>query len=168
MFRNVLLAVFILVMFGYISCTKEAVLLSDTEQEKIDQQLIREYLVAKNLTGFKTDSTAASTDSKLWYKILDTTTVDTPDLVNSSSIVYVRYKAQLLNGTVFDEKIDTAGYRLSSTIQGWRIGLTTFLKKKGEIRLIIPSRIAFGKYSQPNIPANSVVDYQIKLDSIGN
>lgn len=162
-----MIAVLSLISFGYISCTKEAVLISDAAQERIDQQLIQQYLTAKNLTGFKTDSTAVSSDSRLWYKILDTAAVDSP-LVNSSSVVYVRYKAQLLNGVVFDEKIDTAGYRLSSTIQGWRIGLTTFLKKKGEIRLIIPSRIAFGKYDQPNIPANSVVDYQIKLDSIGN
>lgn len=157
----------VVAVFAAFAACSESTRLTEAEQEILDQRLIREYLAAKNLTGFKMDSTAGTNNGTLWYKVLNTTVADSP-LVNSSSLVFVRYKGMLLNGQVIDEKIDTTGFRLSSTIQGWRTGLSTYLRKKGEIRLIIPSKLAYGKYDQQNIPANSVVDYQITLDSIGN
>ncbi|MBE7175792.1 MAG: FKBP-type peptidyl-prolyl cis-trans isomerase [Mucilaginibacter polytrichastri] len=144
------------------ACTKNEEL-NDQERARVDEQLIRDYVQRGNLTGVTRDN-----NSGVWYQLTDTTTYTDSPTVNTNSIVYVRYTGRLLDGSVFDQRTNASGFRVSSTIQGWQIALPSLLGKRGSMRLIIPSRLAFGKTVQPGIPANSVVDYSLSIDSVIN
>ncbi|XHR93659.1 FKBP-type peptidyl-prolyl cis-trans isomerase [Mucilaginibacter sp. UC70_90] len=54
-------------------------------------------------------------------------------------------------------------------IKGWQLGIPQ-IKPGGKVRLLIPSRYAYGPYAQDSIhlPANSVLDFQIQLYNVTN
>jgi FKBP-type peptidyl-prolyl cis-trans isomerase FkpA len=68
----------------------------------------------------------------------------------------------LLDGRVFDQQtnaIKPAG--LGTLIAGWQIGLP-LIQKGGEIKLIVPSSLAYGCGNGP-LPANSILYFDIHL-----
>ena len=68
-------------------------------------------------------------------------------------------------------------YRLSEVIRGWRVGIPQ-IKKGGVVRLLLPSRYAYGPFAQPELgkaygltdglPASAVLDFDITLYDIVN
>lgn len=161
-YKRFLPALLGLCLLAVFACKKDGEL-TDQEQAKVDEQLIRDFISRQNLSGVARDN-----NSGLWYEITDTTTYRDSPTISTTNLVYARYTARLLDGTVFDQRINPSGFRLSSTIQGWQVGLSSLLRQRGSIRLIIPSRLAYGKTVQQGIPANSVVDYSLTIDSIAN
>lgn len=84
-----------------------------------------------------------------------------------SSLVTVDYSGKVLSGT---ENFDSSNgnpreFTLGGLIAGWQIGIP-YIQKGGEIRLFIPSKYGYGNSSQPGIPANSVLDFTIKLSDV--
>jgi FKBP-type peptidyl-prolyl cis-trans isomerase len=75
----------------------------------------------------------------------------------------VAYKGQLTNGNVFDQQLKYVFSTLGSLIDGWRQGLP-LIKKGGEIKLYIPPSLGYGSdNSNPSIPPNSILIFDVTL-----
>jgi FKBP-type peptidyl-prolyl cis-trans isomerase FkpA len=98
--------------------------------------------------------------SGLYYEIISPGNGATPS-VNSK--VFVTYTGKLLDGRVFDQQAnaDQTGWVLGTLIVGWQIGLP-LIQKGGEIKLIVPSSLAYGCSSGP-LPANSILYFDVHL-----
>lgn len=83
--------------------------------------------------------------------------------------VTVDYSGKILGETkTFDSSGGTPRkFQLGGLIAGWQIGIP-YIQAGGEIRLFIPSQYAYGNSSMPGIPANSVLDFNIKLTEVTN
>ena len=79
----------------------------------------------------------------------------------SGSEITVGYVGKFLNGTIFDQNSRIKNH-LNNFIEGWKLGIP-LIKKGGTIRLVIPSAYAYGCTSYGNIPANSVLYFEINL-----
>lgn len=143
-----ILPVILLVVFA-VSCKKKDVI----SQAKADDNIINKYISDNNLS-------ATATGSGLYYVIDNQGTGNNPD--NSSTIIVV-YKGYLTNGTVFDESKPTGfSTTLDKVIAGWKEGMPYF-KKGGKGKLLIPSALGYGSSAQGNIPANSVLIFDVEL-----
>lgn len=123
------------------------------DQKAKDDKAINDYLGNHNLSATKTSD-------GLYYIISKQGTGAQP---SSSSDVKVSYIGYLTDGSVFDAS-PTTGIRLSlsSTIQGWQEGIPLF-KKGGKGTLLIPSALGYGAQAKTNIPANSVLVFDVEL-----
>lgn len=130
-----------------VSCNKTK------KQAKKDNEIITNYITKHNLDAIKTES-------GLYYVINEEGTGEYPTI---SSEVTVAYKGYLTDNTVFDES-DTTGitFSLTSVIKGWQEGIPYF-KPGGKGVLLIPSALGYGRRTQTNIPANSVLIFDIHL-----
>jgi peptidylprolyl isomerase len=85
--------------------------------------------------------------------------------------VTVKYTGSLTNGTVFDSSEKPGGrpfeFVLGSpgAIKGFQEGIAT-MKLGGKRKLIIPPKLGYGSASQPNIPANSTLIFEVELIKI--
>ncbi|MEN2486898.1 FKBP-type peptidyl-prolyl cis-trans isomerase [Flavobacterium sp. B11] len=154
-----LLTAFSILTF-FISCTSDSGL--ERIPEKIDysaenEKEITEYLAKNNLTAQKTNT-------GLHYIIKEAGTGKQPTL---QSNVTVTYKGTLTNGTVFDQTTTDAGvtFPLNKLILGWQEGLP-LLKEGGSASLFIPAHLGYGSNKVQNIPAGSVLIFEIKLISV--
>lgn len=133
--------------------------LPESFQRQIDDKLIRDFLTTKGINN------AIKSSSGVYYQVLTPGTGASVDLV---STITVKYTGRLLNGFVFDQSVGDATLQspLQSLIRGWRalIGM----QKGAKVRLFIPSDLAYGLEAQPNIPANSVLDFDIELTDVTN
>ena len=117
-------------------------------------QAVKDYLTTQNITN------AVQHCSGLFYVIDNQGTGKKPD---ACSYVSVNYKGSLTNGTVFGNGAFQTG--LDGVITGWRNGVPQ-INAGGRIRLYIPPTLGYG--SQPNgpIPANSILIFEIDLNSV--
>lgn len=127
---------------------------SNEPQSDIDQRLILDYLAENNLE-------AERDASGLYYRI------ETPGgeaRPNINSQVEIMYRGELLDGFVFDETPagQSRTFALGGLIPGWQIGIT-YIGRGGKIHLYIPSRLGYGGFAQPDIPANSVLVFEVEL-----
>lgn len=126
------------------------------EQYLIDSTLIVNYL-ADN------DSIASyHNETGIFYHILDEGDNFHPDAYSS---IRVWYKGMLLDGTVFDQTsndVTSNTLYLGGLISGWRIGVP-LIGNGGKIILYLPSYFAFGNVENGDIPANSVLIFEIHL-----
>ena len=85
---------------------------------------------------------------------------------NINSIVTVAYKGTLTDGTIFDQS-DASGltFPLTNVIQGWQEGIPLF-SEGGSGILLIPSALGYGNQSIGNIPANSVLIFEVTLINV--
>ena len=123
-------------------------------QEEIDDKIIREYLANNEIEATKHES-------GLYYNILKEGVGEYPQYY---SLITVSYKGYLTNGSVFDETPPNSSvtYDLSTLVPGWQIGVT-LLKSGGQGIFFIPSGLGYGESSTPEIPANSVLIFEISL-----
>jgi FKBP-type peptidyl-prolyl cis-trans isomerase FkpA len=151
----------------FAGCTKST---GDLEKYKaqavIDDKIVTDYIAANNLTG---KALKATDTSGVYYIIIKQG--EGNDLYTASTQVTVGDTGKLLTtGQVFYETNDFhPSYTLQQTVLGWQLGLPK-IKKGGIIRLLIPSRYAYGPYPQEqyNLPANSVLDFDIQVYDITN
>lgn len=146
MMRKIL--AFLLVLVVAVSCQTD-----ETDYGPIDKKIIEDYLAANNLT-------AQSTSSGLYYIIEKPGGAEHP---NINSYVIALYKGYLTDGTVFDET--STWYdpiQVSGFIKGWQEGLP-LIGVKGKIKLLIPSALGYGPEAKTDIPANSVLIFDIEL-----
>ncbi len=148
-------------------CTKST---GDLERYKaqaaIDDKIIADYITAHNLTGkmLKTSDT-----SGVYYQIIQPGVGN--DLYTLSTQVTVGDTGRLLtSGNVFYETNDFhPSYTLQQTILGWQLGIPK-VNRGGIVRLLIPSRYAYGQFPQKQIglPANAILDFTIQVYDITN
>jgi FKBP-type peptidyl-prolyl cis-trans isomerase len=79
-----------------------------------------------------------------------------------SNTVTANYKGMLTNGQVFDQSKEPFKSPLSNLIVGWQEGMAT-MKPGGKRRLIVPPHLGYGNQSQPGIPPNSTLVFDIDL-----
>jgi FKBP-type peptidyl-prolyl cis-trans isomerase FkpA len=135
-------------------------------QAAIDDKIVTDYIAAHNLT----DSAIKATDTSGVYYIIRQPGLGN-DLFTSSTQVTVGYTGRLMSTQkIFGQTNDFhPSFILGQVILGWQLGIPK-IKKGGVVRLLVPSRYAYGPYSQPQLglPANAVLDFEIQLYDIQN
>lgn len=129
---------------------------------------------AKNLEQGPTGSAAKAKQSgkgALGVRVVQGVTVDDRKIgegrtVKTGDTVGVRYIGKLENGKVFDANKKGKPFSFKAgkgqVIKGWDIGLQG-MAIGGERRLTVPANLAYGSKGLPGIPANSTLQFDIKL-----
>lgn len=130
----------------FASCSKD--------YAEINREEILDHLESNNID-------AIEHESGLFYVIHQTGDGTHPPF---DAEVTVKYTGTLLDGTFFDGTADgeTATFPLYNLIQGWQIGIP-LLERGGKGTFYIPSALGYGSQSTGNIPANSVLIFDIEL-----
>ena len=100
------------------------------------------------ISNMQGDEDLQSTDSGLYYKIVEPGEGDRPALTDS---VLVHYKGTRIDGTTFDssyERGEPATFPLSGVVAGFGEGLTK-IAAGGKIILYIPSDLGYGNTPRP-------------------
>ncbi len=106
------------------------------------------------------------------YFIPVTTNTSAP-LATAGKVVSILYTAKLLNGTVFDATSQRDNTPLSFTygtdrvLAGIEEGLS-MMHLGDKAILLIPSGLAYGSNSSTNVPANSIIRFEIELTDINS
>lgn len=127
---------------------------SAAEQREIDLEKIQQYVTANNLTVREKDDVSIATIEE-----------GSGAQPSATSNVSVRYIGKLLDGTVFDQSSTSVIFQLNRLIPGWQIGIPC-MKEKETASLIIPSYLGYGTQGAGSIPPNSVLVFDITLDSV--
>ncbi len=122
------------------------------DQEAEDREIIENYISEHKLNAVEYQN------SGLFYVIEKEGGSQHP---TKYSQITINYKGYLTNGSVFDSN-DNIMFSLDRLIVGWQLGIP-LIGESGTIKLLIPSGMAYGKISKPNIPANSVLIFDIDL-----
>jgi len=128
----------------------------NSEQAKVDDDLIKNYL-ADN--GIK----ASKTPEGVYYIITKEGDGTHPSL---DDYVQCHYKGYLLDGSEFDSSYSRnqpATFPLKGVVRGWQIGIPK-ISKGGKATLFIPSSLGYGpRKIGDKIPANSVLLFDVEL-----
>lgn len=78
--------------------------------------------------------------------------------------VSFRYTGKLLSGKTFDGRYKRTPitFEVSKLIEGWKEGMM-YLKKGGKAKLIVPPTLGYGENQLPDIPANSILYFDIEV-----
>ena len=104
--------------------------------------------------------TAVKHGTGMYYQIVSQGSGATPTLTSTVTITYV---GKRLDGSIFDQATSPVSYKLGDFIEGWKVGLP-LIQKGGQIRLLVPSSMAYGCNGYPPvIGSNSVLFFDIQL-----
>ncbi|RYD89485.1 MAG: hypothetical protein EOP54_25535 [Sphingobacteriales bacterium] len=164
---NKILLVILFVAAGLSSCKKSSVGPErEKEQARIDDAIIQQYLTDNDLL----DSAIRIDTTGVFY------IVEKPGEGNAvftnSTVITLGHKTRVLGSdNIIDEtgKFHPSITLGSNIIKSWQLGIPQ-VQKGGVVRILSPSRYAYGPYDQPTIgiPANSVLDFEITLYDITN
>lgn len=129
-------------------------------QAKYDDEVIKNYLAAQNLTSLYTN------DGGVYYRIQ--TAGSGTDPITDNTTIQTTYNLRILNGTVIDAENQTAGVdSVSLDVPDLVPGVTRMLEKhavKGTvISMIIPSGQAYGLSTQSGFPANACLRFEFTI-----
>ena len=120
-------------------------------------QDVQTYLSSNSITN------AIQHCSGLFYRIAAPGNGKTP---NVCSTVSAFYTGRFTNGNVFDQTTTTpANFPLTNVIEGWKKGVP-LIKEGGKIFLYIPPTLAYGSAGRSGIPPNSILIFEIDLQSV--
>ncbi|AMR34371.1 hypothetical protein A0256_24405 [Mucilaginibacter sp. PAMC 26640] len=163
---NKLLLIILLFIAGLSSCKKGFDAVAEVKaQAVIDDKEVQDFIAGKGLANVahQIDTTG------VYYIVINPG--DGNDLYTNSTRVTVDYTGRILSsGKEFTQSNNFhPSFSLGEVIKGWQLGIPQ-IKKGGTVRLLIPSRYAYGPYDQPAIglPKNSVVDFDIQLLDVTN
>lgn len=163
MLKSKVLLLFLLTACVFTACKNDPAYDAAT-QLAIDEDII----VAK----LKADGqTATRTNEGLYYQLIkasaDTKPVSITNLLDTVSIHYVAriFTTQVLYDSTAND-VDTIATKvvLGNTIEGWQKGIP-LMKTGDRIRLIVPSPLAYQNRIIGTLPANTILDFDIKLIS---
>lgn len=130
--------------------------LLDQPRLQSDLDIIDKYLADNNQTAVKDPAGVR-------YTILKEGTGSTPCL---ESFISVSYTGKLLStGSVFDSSVEPVEFQLSKLIPGWQLAFLN-LKEGTRALIYIPSSLAYGSNARPNIPANSILVFEVDFKAI--
>jgi len=132
----------------------------DDNQNTYDDLVIKNYLIANNLTGFQ------RTPSGLYYLIQRPGVGTTP--VTDDSYVNCFYTFQLLNKFIFNQyNVEGAGAQLEipDVIPGISEAFKSFATTGTKMIIVMPSYLAYGRPGIPaqNVPGNSCVRFDVQV-----
>lgn len=156
MIKKILFATIVLSFFA--GCSKSPTCSYDECAIKApasEIQAVQNYLSSKGITN------AVQHCSGLFY-VIDT--LGTGKHPNACSTVNVQYTGTLTNGNTFDQNAGI-GIGLNQVITGWRDGIPQ-LREGGTIHLYIPPTLGYGSRQAGSIPANSILIFDVKLNSV--
>jgi len=152
----------VLMMALFAACSKDSQTYDPVPQFNRDVDSIKAYLAKNNLVA-KQD-----TVSGIFYNI--SKIGNGVDSVKSTmSQIKALYTGQLLSGKVFDSTGTTPrdlGYA-GGLIKGFQFALTR-ITKGGKIRVYLPSYYGYGPAENKDIPANSVLIFDVELTDVTN
>jgi FKBP-type peptidyl-prolyl cis-trans isomerase FkpA len=153
MFRKKILLAMVVLTMAISACQKE-VPYDREAQYSIDTAIIHKFIADNKLIGVKEHE-------GLYYQVIKPGTgKESIDLVDT---VEVNYVGRLLDGTVFDSSDGTpVKFVLESVIEGWQKGVP-LIRQGGQIRLLVPSTMAYTNRPVGPIPANSPLDFTVDL-----
>lgn len=129
-----------------------------SNQDAYDQLVIKNYIAANNLTGFKQDPLG------YWYRVEETGTGT--NAITDYSTVTVTYTTTLLNGTVADyNRNPIAVFDIPDLVQGVREGMKKYATAGTLMTIIMPSSLAYGK-TGTSIAPNSCIRYGVRVVSV--
>lgn len=102
------------------------------------------------------------TDSGLQYRVIEEGEGKKP---GASDRVKVHYKGTLIDGTEFDssyKRDEPAEFAVGGVIKGWQEGIQ-LMKEGAKYEFVIPAELAYGSIPRPQIPANSVLVFEVEL-----
>lgn len=117
-------------------------------------QAVEAYL---NQKGIKD---AVKYQNAFYYKVDVPGTGNNPTLCSN---VVIYYQGKLIDGTTFDQTGNTPlTFSMGNLITGWKLGLP-LIKAGGKIKLYLPPSLGYGNSVSGNIPANSILVFEITL-----
>lgn len=168
-----------LIILLLVSCLTACIKSPDTNlvaynaRKAIDDKIIADYLKANPGLVAK----RAFDTSGVYYIIKQPGTGNA--LFTNTTLVTVGDTGRILTtGQVFTQTNDFhPSFVIGQVILGWQLGIPQ-IKNGGIVRLLIPSRYAYGPNPQPQLgsefgltgglPANAVLDFDIQLYNISN
>jgi len=131
-------------------------------QYQKDSLIIENYILEHDLDAFDVEFNGVRYG--VYCSITKEGTEDTDIYPTPDSKVSVTYKGYLTNGTVFDQTKEGAFFSspLNNLIGGWQIGFSA-LTKGDEAILLIPSYYGYRNQETGDIPASSVLIFEVKL-----
>lgn len=128
----------------------------DKPRLQSDMDIIDQYLQTNNQTAVKDPS-------GIRYTILQQGTGETPCL---ESIVSASYTGKLLStGKVFDSSVSPIDFPLTNVILGWQLAFLKFNVGTKAV-IYIPSQLAYGSNPRTNIPANSILVFEVNFTAV--
>ncbi len=130
-------------------------------QKATDEKLLQEFFTKKHITPSKTPLGVYYTISK----------EGTGNKILAGETVSLNYTGRLLDGTVFDSNTDPAFHHTDPlifevgkglVIKGYDKGVQ-LLKRGAVATLYIPSGLAYGERTKPQIPANSILVFDVEV-----
>lgn len=129
--------------------------LASCEEDKYaDWKILNQQWIEKH----KDDVGFNQTESGLCYKVIHQGEMGKPDV---NSIITVKYKGTLIDGTVFD-KNDNFTQSLASLVRGWVEGVRK-MNVGGKYIFYIPSDLGYGDEAYGDIPPHSTLIFEIEL-----
>ncbi|WP_316749718.1 FKBP-type peptidyl-prolyl cis-trans isomerase [Pedobacter gandavensis] len=136
----------------FAGCAKE---FDQEKQFAKDKELIQKFIADQKIPNVKEDP------SGLFYQVIKDG--EGTVIYNGNTAITAQYEGRLLNGSVFDNGGGKPiNFTLGGVIPGWQIGISK-VQKGAIIRLLIPSKLAYGNEGQSGIPASSVLDFTVTL-----
>ncbi|RPD47186.1 hypothetical protein DNI29_13650 [Hymenobacter sediminis] len=140
------------------SCEKEEK--DTTDYAARDEATIQAYIADNKLTGFERQN------SGLYVAITQPGTGNKP---TKDQLIVAKYKASLLDGTVFESNMNTLGTFDFDFGQGknagWNEGFN-LLSKGSKATFLVPSPLAYRGASNSIVPANAVIRYDVEVVDI--
>lgn len=146
--------VFAFTALAVISCTKDDSCTEKTVQS--EEGAMQSYAATNGIT-------ATRHSSGIYYQII--TAGDPTKMPTLSSTVSAKYTGKLMDGTVFDSSTTPVSFPLSGVIAGWQLGLP-LIGKGGQIKLIIPSSLAYGCTGRSSIPPYAILYFDVELTDV--
>lgn len=133
--------------------------LASCEEDKYaDWKILNKQWIEKYFEKNENDAGFYRTESGLCYKVIHQGEMGRP---NINSIIIVKYKGSLIDGTVF-EKNDSFEYRLSALMPGWVEGIRK-MNVGGHYIFYIPAGLGYGDERYGDIPPHSTLIFDIEL-----
>jgi FKBP-type peptidyl-prolyl cis-trans isomerase len=105
-----------------------------------------------------------TTASGLEYRVVKAGDTKAP-AVNATDEVSVNYRGKLIDGTEFDSSYSRgqpATFPANGVIKGWQEALL-LMHPGAHFELFVPPDLAYGPSPRPNIPANSLLIFDVEL-----
>src|ERR1700744_1938035 len=173
---NRILLIWVLVFVCCLTaCTKSSLYgpVQAKAQAKIDDSLISRFIVANHLQGVAKHVMMNDTIG-VYFIVIRPGSGQT--LFTASTQITVGDTAKLINNdltesTFYQTNDFHPSYSIGSVIRAWQLGVPE-IATGGEVRLLVPSRYAYGPYAQPQIgqdyglknglPGSAVIDFYLK------
>ena len=124
---------------------------SDEELSEFDKK-IEAYLAKEGVT-------CERSDSGLYFNIIEQ---GEGDYVQFQDRVSFTYTGTLLDGAIFDNQQEPVEFNVADLIGAWK-EIMLQVKKGAKVYLAAPPQLAYGSNALDDIPANSVLIYEMDI-----